>query len=266
MGNADYYDNPDIANYFEAQENFEADKPFYLKLLGAAPKSVLEVGSGTGRVSRVLSESGHHVTGVEQSKPMIEAALEHLDKEEIDSDRRPDYIHGDVLEDPPPGDKFDFVLIPEYTFGNFLDPAEQKKVLEYAKNALSDSGTLCLHLYLPDPAYFASLRLGHVGNGIREEVGTLSIEGIDKTVVVTKTNNYSRVTGNVHSEVFYDAVDPAGYVSRTIQHIASHAFTPSEVRQLLETSGFKNIVMYGDFSFGPLTDSSFDMIITASPN
>lgn len=68
------------------------------------------------------------------------------------------------------------------------------------------------------------------------------------------------------SEVFYDAVDPAGYVSRTIQHIASHAFTPSGVRQLLETSGFKNIAMYGGFSFGPLTDSSFDMIITESPN
>lgn len=261
--NAEYYDNQDLADYFEQQEDFEADKPFYLELLGDEPQRVLEVGSGTGRLARVLSRAGHAVIGVEQSSHMIEVAERYLNDEDIEPGQRPTYLHRDILSGSPPGEDFDFVLVPEYTFGGFLDRTSQDKALRYCHTALKRGGTLVLHLYLPNPAYFAALRLGHVGNAVREEVGTLHLDDAGEQVAITKTNHYSRVTGEVSSEVFYDLVQSDGPVRRSIRHVASHAFTPLEISLLLENCGFRDIHMYGDFDGGPLAEDSHELIVTA---
>lgn len=261
--NASYYNDERIAKIFEQQEDFEADKPFYLDLLSDARMKVLEVGSGTGRLSRVLSKAGHQVIGVENATPMLARAEQLLEEEDIPQDCRPRYEQGDVLNDHPPASDFDFALVPEYTFGGFLDRWEQERVLGYCLSALKLGGTLVIHTFLPNPSYFAALKLGHVGNSVREEVATVPLEDTGEQVAITKTNHYSRVSGNVTSEVFYDVVASDGTVRRTIKHVASHAFTPAELDALLNNSGFNSITWYGGFDGSSLGEDSHELIVTA---
>lgn len=262
--NASYYNDERIARVFEQQEDFESDKPFYLKLLGDTSRKVLEVGSGTGRLSRALSKAGHEVVGVEKAEPMLARAQELLEQEEVPQDSRPSYEQGDVLGQSPPANDFEFVLIPEYTLGGFLDRADQERVLQYCNLALKPGGTLVIHTYLPNPSYFASLKLGHVGNAVREEVATVPLDDTGEQVAITKTNHYSRVSGNVSSEVFYDVIAPDGTVRRTIKHVASHAFTPAELDVLLRGSGLEPVEWYGDFDSSPLSEESHELIVVAA--
>jgi len=51
--------------------DFSADLPFYRKHLPEQPCAILELGCGTGRVSRALAEDGHQLTGIDLSFPML---------------------------------------------------------------------------------------------------------------------------------------------------------------------------------------------------
>ncbi|MXN63265.1 methyltransferase domain-containing protein [Bacillus sp. BGMRC0062] len=259
-----YYDDSSVAEYFESQEDFEDDKPFYVDFLNSlsGPQKVLEIGSGTGRLTRVLSQHGHTIIGVERSTAMIDVALKKLDAEKIETSKRPRYHHGNPLNDSPLSNDFDVVLIPEYTFGGFLSQSEQERILGYCLESLRSGGSLIIHLYLPNPAYFAALRLGGVGNPIREQVGTIKDANGDD-VSITKSNSYSRVTGNVSAEVFYDRVTSEGLLHRGIQYVSSHAFTPSEISLLLEKCGFHVKSIFGSFDKAPLLEDSKELVVVS---
>jgi cyclopropane fatty-acyl-phospholipid synthase-like methyltransferase len=53
---------------------YDADLDLYLSLALATGDPVLELGCGSGRLLVPLAEAGHRVTGVDQSRPMLERA------------------------------------------------------------------------------------------------------------------------------------------------------------------------------------------------
>lgn len=54
--------------------DFREDLAFYRKHLPAAPCTILELGCGTGRISRALAADGYSLTGIDLSCPMLAAA------------------------------------------------------------------------------------------------------------------------------------------------------------------------------------------------
>jgi len=70
-------------DYAEVYDVMYADKPYerevdfievIFKKFGKSPKTVLDVGCGTGRHGQILTERGYEVTGVDRAEAMIETA------------------------------------------------------------------------------------------------------------------------------------------------------------------------------------------------
>lgn len=94
-----------FSHRIEEGVELEAWKYFYASLLGKDHLSVLELGSGTGEVSKVLRELGHSITGIDFSEAMLERAkTKHAAYKD-----RVTYFLGDAENTRQPDETFDAV-------------------------------------------------------------------------------------------------------------------------------------------------------------
>lgn len=111
-----------FSHRIEAGPELEAWKQFYMTLLSGRDLNVLELGSGTGEITKVLRELGHTITGIDFSEAMLERAknkhAEHTDQVS--------YILGDAENIHQPDDTFDAVTC-RHLMWTLLDPANTLK-------------------------------------------------------------------------------------------------------------------------------------------
>jgi SAM-dependent methyltransferase len=67
-----HYELPELAVLYDIECGWSEDREFYRRLPGPAPKLVLEVGAGTGLISRTMASDGHDVTAVDPAEAMLE--------------------------------------------------------------------------------------------------------------------------------------------------------------------------------------------------
>jgi SAM-dependent methyltransferase len=68
----DFYRKHWYADIYEQQENQTNDVKYILSTIGAAPKRVLEIACGGGRILEPLARAGHDVTGFDMDEAMLE--------------------------------------------------------------------------------------------------------------------------------------------------------------------------------------------------
>src|SRR5262245_61711580 len=68
------YTDPRLAACYDAANPLEYVDAHYLALAGDAPKAILDMGCGTGRLAVALAERGHRVTGADPSAGMMRVA------------------------------------------------------------------------------------------------------------------------------------------------------------------------------------------------
>lgn len=86
------------------------------RVLPPAPAQVLDLGTGSGYLARVLADLGHDVTGLDLSEGMLGLAREHAGPGLR-------FVHGDVVDPPFDEDAFD-VLAGRYVMWTTRDPLE----------------------------------------------------------------------------------------------------------------------------------------------
>lgn len=69
------------------------------------PKTVLDLGSGTGTMAVALAERGHEVLGIDFMEDAVERGRRRADERGVDVE----FVHADILEWDPPG-TFEIVL------------------------------------------------------------------------------------------------------------------------------------------------------------
>jgi SAM-dependent methyltransferase len=62
----------------------------------SSPRTLLDVGCGTGGHAVELSSRGYHVTGVDLSQPMLDCAIDKANS--LDMTRRPSFLRGDARD------------------------------------------------------------------------------------------------------------------------------------------------------------------------
>lgn len=67
-----HYELPELAALYDLNSGWSEDRDFYRRLPGPAPKAVLEIGSGTGLISRAMAADGHEVTAVDPAQAMLD--------------------------------------------------------------------------------------------------------------------------------------------------------------------------------------------------
>jgi SAM-dependent methyltransferase len=98
--------------------------------------SILELGCGTGRITRRLAELGHPVTAVDQSAEM----LEHV--------RGAETVLGNI-EDLDLGRRFEAVVLASHLI-NSADPTQRSSFLNTCRNHVDGDGVVLIQRYEPD--------------------------------------------------------------------------------------------------------------------
>ena len=66
-----HYTHPDLVAVYDIFNGWGADRAFYLSRAGTTPIRVLELGCGTGLISRRMAADGHDVTGLDPAPKML---------------------------------------------------------------------------------------------------------------------------------------------------------------------------------------------------
>lgn len=128
--------NLEMADYVD-------DVPFYTALFDDEDQ-VLELGCGTGRLTRILALSCKHITGVDRSIEMLEIA-------ESNPLSNVTYMLMDML-DISFSISFDVIIIPYNTINLLGEKALIEKCLQLCSRHLKENGTLAIQAYHPDIA------------------------------------------------------------------------------------------------------------------
>lgn len=124
------------------------DLDFYLNLAQKIDGPVLEVGSGTGRVSFDLARDGIEVVGVENSSDMLTAAENNRQQYESESLGPLTFVQAD-MQDFQLERTFPLCIVPFRTFLHNLTQDEQIKTLRTIHRHLEPGGILAMDLFVP---------------------------------------------------------------------------------------------------------------------
>lgn len=122
-------------------------------LVNAGHRSILEFGSGTGRLAIPLADAGLAVTGIEASLRMIELMAAKA------GDRTIDIREGDFTTCRL-GGRFDAVLLSRNTLLALPDQELQVAAIANAARHLTASGALYVDLGMPEPNASSALAYG----------------------------------------------------------------------------------------------------------
>ena len=123
--------------------DFCEDLPFYRRHLPATPCAILELGCGTGRVSKALAADGHSLTGIDLSFPMLAAAGLAA------SAPAPHYACMDMTA-LAFRTTFAAIIAPYNTLNLLTNPEALRICLSQVRHLLADDGVFLLQLYIPD--------------------------------------------------------------------------------------------------------------------
>lgn len=191
----------------------EAWKHFYASLLGADHLNVLELGSGTGEVTKVLRELGHSITGIDFSETMLERAK----AKHAAYKNRVTYFLGDAENIHQPDETFDAVTC-RHLMWTLLDP----------ENTLRDwfrVTRLGGHLVIFDGNFVSTSPKDQLLRKLISLLERVDVPGERHTAELKLANNEIRsqlyFSGGLSFETLAKLVSAAGYIC-----VTKHSYEP----------------------------------------
>lgn len=236
------------------------DVEFYATAARLHGGPVLELGCGTGRVLLPIARlgGGVRITGLDQSKPMLELAREKLAQESVEVRACARLVEGDMTNFSL-GEKFRLVIIPFRPFQHLLEVKQQLACLGCVHRHLEDGGKLILDFFQTDPRRMFDpafqVEAAHVPAVTLPDGRKVQLT--DRVVEYHRTEQWNDVEMN-----FY-VTHPDGRLEKLVHAFAIRYFFRYEVEHLLARSGFRVTEVYGGFDGAPLSDTSSDMIFVA---
>ena len=137
-----YYD--EIYSSYDYEGDCEYLQRLFDRYCKTMPKSVLDLGCGTGNHSIPLALKGFNVSGLDLSKRQIESAMKKAQKHNVTD--KTQFLHGDMrnfsLEK-----QFDASIIMFGSFGYLLSDEDVKNALERINLHLKSNGLLVLEFW-----------------------------------------------------------------------------------------------------------------------
>lgn len=197
-------------------ENLQPRLERVQRYVGPPPKTLLELGAGTGETAAFLAAAGYPITAVELSDNNF-ALLAHA------AQKVPHLtpIQGDFLTIPVPG-TFDAVCLFE-TFGMGTDREQRQLLRRIATEWLAPTGVLIMDVYSP---FGPIQRAGHSQYLDR-------LEDIPGSVDMTERSYYDIVLGR-----WIDEWEPVGNIAAARRQ-SVRCYTPADLLLLLEGTGLR---------------------------
>ena len=230
------------------------DVAFYQRVCRGA-KSVLELGSGYGRILSALAQAKRHAIGIELDAEMISLARRNLRQLPAPKRRSTHVVQGDMREftlDAP----VERVLLPYNALYCLLTKRDALSCFRAARRALVAGGGLALDVWNAQPFHgTASVR---DRTDEREPIVTLRHAG--QTWDVFERSRVRRAQHRL--DVDYEYVPRKSGPGCEIS-IAQRYYLADEIEGLLTRAGFALQARFGDFSGRHFTARSPQLIVLA---
>lgn len=227
-----------------SEEQTDLEVEFIIKNLKLKPNSkILDLGCGDGRVTKVLTQKGFQVTGIDLNQYAIEKAISNKSENE-------NYICQNIL-DINYKEEFDAILLIFNHFAIF-SKFEVTKLIKKIEQALVRDGKLLIET--------ASIYQGYNIDGIQEwSIKDQWLSGAFKQLVLVE-NNFNE-KNKIHTRNDYCINIETEEISKYIQH--SRLYETEEIHNILRQSDLKLLNNYGDWS-GKVFEDGDEIIISVS--
>ena len=248
----DYTSFADLYDLF--YDDFADDLSLYTGFAERTGGSILEIGSGTGRVALALARAGHTVVGLELSDAMRAVARQKADRAQLTD--RVDFVSGDMRRFNLDR-HFGLIVVPLNTFLHNLTLDDQLATLRCCQKHLRPGGLLVLDCFNPDPAYAADDRRLVVQRSVVErDTGQTAL------LLLSRATEWSQQL----QEITYliDRPDRHGTVQRAVLQVSFRFIFRNEMALLLKQGGFDLKEVYGSYELEPFESGSDKLIVVAT--
>ena len=212
------YNNPEL--YDAIHSKYMQDEKFISKYSQKIGGPVLELASGTGRLSKVILEEGLDYTGIDLSKEFNKVAQSRF--------KGKGEFFLDDMRDFNLKKKFKFVFIGFNSFLHNLTNIDAAKTIECVSNHMLDNGVFLLSIYLPDPSFLIQCR-------------------------IMENNNYDE-NSSINTLFWYLEID--GVLQEEKYSFKQKMYYPHEMDILFENSSLNIMEKLGSYNGSKMNDSS----------
>lgn len=239
-----------VASLYDIYAQATFDVPFFIQEAAKSSRDILELMSGTGRVSIPLARAGVRLTCVDNAPEMLAILRQKLTKENLsvqvyEMDVRELALHR----------QFDLILIPFHSFSELISTTDQEKALARIHEHLSKRGRFICTLHNP------SQRLRSVDGQLRL-VGTYPDNEHQTTLLFWTLSSYEPATRIVHISQFYEQYSNRGVLQeKRLLQINFVLLQREAFETLAKSAGFKVLALYGDYSYTPFDEETSPYMI-----
>lgn len=231
-------DYSQLADLYDTYANFTSDIPFFLNEARQQGGEILELMSGTGRVSLPLIESGLDLTCVDSSPQMLEVLRRKLAEWKL---------HASVklmdVRELDLGKQFDLVFIPFNSFSELISPIDQMAALKRIQAHLTSEGKFICTLHNP------AIRLRQVDGQLRLWGSNPLPDGSGK-LVLWGAEKYQPEPGIVTGLQLFETYDHQGLLkTRRMAEIRFALLEGEAFEVLANQAGFSVTALYGDYGY-----------------
>ena len=233
------YHNPQRYDdqYWWKKNDIEFWKKIYTKNNG---KKILELGSGTGRLSIPLLKEGADYTGLEISKEFCNHAKNKIKKYGF----VPNIITGD-FRDFNLNNKYDIIFIGFNTFLHLLNDTDATKCFNSVKKHMHANTLFYIDIFVPNPLFL-----------YRSKKRIKNLEYIDtktnQTIYIDEICDYNRTTEvNKITWVYYSKNQEEQEYNFTMR-----MYFPDTMNRLIIDSGLHINNLWGDHEFNMFNEDS----------
>ena len=232
-------DYAQVAELYDVYVRTEIDVPFF-SAEAQGCRSVLELTSGTGRLSVPLLEAGVPLTCLDSSAEMLAVLRRKLRERGIDAP-----VYEMDATDFSLDERFDLIVIPFNSFAEFVEPAVQRNALETIGSHLAEGGRFICTLHNP------AIRRKAIDGQIHER-GRFSLPDGQGTLVLSSRESHDNETCIVTGTQCYDIYDAAGALQSKLEvPIRFHLHSRETFEVLAQTQGYRVAALYGDYERSP---------------
>lgn len=236
-----------IADLYDSYVRVSDDISFFMSYIQNGTQ-VLDLMSGTGRVSIPLAQEGAKVTCVDSSPEM----LAYLAQKAYELDLAVDIVYSDITE-LSLDQTFDLVLLPFNSFAEITDPADQRIALGAIRRHLAPGGKFICTLHNP------AIRLKTVGQGLK--LRDKFVED-SRTILLWSKEEYDQQSRMVSGMQFVEVYDAAGVlVEKRFVELTFYLHDPTVFEQMLLDAGFAVAARYGDYQRAAFVPDSSPYVI-----
>ena len=242
----DIYSKPELYDAIHAR--YMWDEELIARVGKKTGGPVLELGSGTGRLAKVILELGLDYTGIDLSRECTEVAKNRYGDEAI--------FHIGDMQDFDLKSQFQFVFIGFNSFLHNLTNEEAKSCLDCVSNHLVDDGRFLLSAFIPssDFLFRESKKLFPATDFFNYAGGVCRI---------METNQFNQDT-QINELTWY--LEKDGNIISDEYHFSQKMYYPHSMDILFEEAGLNIEQKMGDYDGSVMNQESEMQIYVCSKN